>query len=168
MPTVSHAVTVDATPETVWAFVSDMERIPSWVSFTDEMRRYDEGPVREGFAYVEYGGVGPMRGESEWEVVECDPPHGQVHVGDLGVTEPRLTIDIETAGDGLTRWTQTVEFEALPQFRPLGRLLEVLVLRRLLDRDLQRTIETGRVQVERYARTAGTDVGVDASAGPTA
>ena len=153
MPTVSHAVTVDAPPETVWAFVSDMERIPKWVASTDEMRRYDEGEVREGFEYVEYGSIGPLRGESEWEVVECDPPRRQVHVGDLGVAEPRLTIDIEPTDDGGTRWTQTVEFETFPQLRPLGRLVDALFARRVMDRQLRRTMEAGRVQVDRYTRT---------------
>lgn len=155
MPTVSHSVTVDAAPETVWTFVSDMERIPEWVVFTDEMRHYDEGEMREGFEYVEYGGIGPIRGESEWVVVECDPPNRQVHVGDLGVTEPRLTIDVEPTADGGSRWTQTVEFEMFPRLRPLGRLVETLYARRAMDRQLRRTMETGRVQVDRYARAGG-------------
>jgi carbon monoxide dehydrogenase subunit G len=163
MPTVSHSVTVDAAPETVWAFVSDVERLPEWVAFTDEVRHHDEGAVREGFEYVEYGGIGPLRSESEWEVVACDPPNRQVHVGDLGAMQATLTIDVEpTDGDGDrdrdgggggSRWTQTVEFETLPRFRPLGRLLEGLFLRRAMDRQLARTMAAGRVRVDRYART---------------
>ncbi|MFC7225886.1 SRPBCC family protein [Salinirubellus salinus] len=155
MPTVSHSVTVDAAPETVWAFVSDVERLPEWVAFTDEVRHHDEGTVREGFEYAEYGGVGPLRGESEWEVVACESPTRQVHAGDLGAMQATLTIDIEPTdgeGDG-SRWTQTVEFETFSRFRPLGRLLEVLYLRRAMDRQLARTMAAGRVRVDRYART---------------
>lgn len=155
MTRVEHTVTFDASPETVWAFVSDVRRCPEWVTFADEMHHVDEGNAREGYRYVEYGGVGPMRSESEWEIVEFDPPHRQVHVGDLGIMEPTLTITVEPEGKG-TRWTQAVEFEALPRLRLLGRLLERLFIRRQMDRGLGRTMAEGKRLVERET-TAATD-----------
>ena len=151
MPRVESSVVVEAPPERVWAFVSDVGRCPEWVTFADEMRHVDEGDPGEGFRYVEYGGLGPIRSESEWAIVEFDPPRRQVHVGDMGIMKPELTITVEPEGEG-TRWTQTVAFEALPRLRPVGWLLERLVIRRGMARGLERTMEVGRALVEREER----------------
>jgi carbon monoxide dehydrogenase subunit G len=151
MPRVESSVVVEAPPERVWAFVSDVSRCPEWVTFADEMGHIDAGDPGEGFRYVEYGGLGPIRSESDWEIVEFDPPRRQVHVGDMGIMQPELTITVEPEGEG-TRWTQTVEFEALPRLRPVGWLLERLVIRRRMARGLERTMTAGKELVEREHR----------------
>ena len=85
MPRIERSVAVEAPSERVWAFVSDVRRCPEWVTFADGMGHVDEGDPGEGFRYVEYGGVGPLRSASEWVSVEFDPPRRQVHVGDVGI-----------------------------------------------------------------------------------
>ena len=156
MQRIEHSVVVEAPPKRVWAFVSDVGRCPEWVTFADEMRHVDDGEPGEGFRYVEYGGFGPMKGESEWQVVEFDPPRRQVHVGDMGAVAAELTIAVESEGEG-TRWTQVVEFEALPRLGPVGWLLERLVVRRPMARGLARTMRAGTELVEREERAAAGD-----------
>lgn len=151
MSRIEESVHVEAPPERVRAFVSDVRRCPEWVAFTDEMGRVDGGDLREGFRYTEYGSVGPLRSESEWRIVEFDPPRRQVHVGDMGIIEGELTITVEPEGEG-TRWTQTVDLEVLPRLRPIGRLLDRLVIRRQMARGLARTMAAGKGLVEREER----------------
>jgi carbon monoxide dehydrogenase subunit G len=138
-----RSVHVEAPPERVWAFVSDVRRCPEWVAFTDGMGHVDDGDPGVGFRYTEYGSVGPLRSESEWRIVEFDPPRRQVHVGDMGIVDGEPTIAVEPE-DGGTRWTRTVELEVLPRLRPVERLLDRLVLRRRMARGLERTMAAGR------------------------
>lgn len=139
----------------MWAFVGDANRYHEWVAFTDETGHVDEGDPREGFRYTEYGGVGQTRSESEWRIVEFDPPRRQVHVGDVGIADGELTVTVEPdgGGDG-TRWTQRIGVEALHRLRPVGRLLEQLVVRRQRARGLERTMVAGKELVEREYRAA--------------
>lgn len=89
-----------------------------------------------------------MRSESEWRIVEFEPPRRQVHVGDLGVMAPELAMTVEAANGG-TRFTQTIELRALPAVRPVGWLLETLVIERAMrsglratQRNLKRLVES--------------------------
>ena len=68
MPRIERSVAVEAPAERVWAFVSDVRRCPEWVTFADGMGHVDEGDPGEGFRYVEYGGVGPLRSANEWVI----------------------------------------------------------------------------------------------------
>jgi uncharacterized protein YndB with AHSA1/START domain len=147
MPTVETSIEIQAPPGTLWDFISDLDRIPEWVTFTDEMLEVPEGEAREGSVYREYGGVGPKKGESTWTITRFDPPSVQVHEGDLGVMEPTLTMRVEPAGDG-ARLTHTVAFRFLPGFRPLGWLLEKLFVVRAFRSGLEKTQRNAKAIVE--------------------
>lgn len=151
MPRVEETVTIAASPERVWEFVDDVHRVPEWVAFTDEMISVDGDPPGVGTVYRERGGVGPIRSVSEWRIVEHEPPRRQVHVGDLGIMKPRLTIAVEPEGEH-ARLRQTVEFEALPALRPLGALLERLVIRRQMAKGLRETIGNAKRLIEAEAQ----------------
>lgn len=150
MPVVETRVEIDATPEVVWDFVSDLSRTAEWVTFTDEMLEVPEGEVGVGSVYREYGGVGPKKGESTWEIAAFDPPREQIHEGDLGVMEPTLTMRVEPAEDGAVL-THRVEFELLPRFRPLGWLLEKLFVERAFREGLEETQRNAKAMIEAEA-----------------
>ena len=135
---IEESVKLEAAPETVWDVLNDFDRMTDWVAFADELTHLSAGPVGVGTVYRETGGIGPARTESEWRIVEFDPPRRQVHVGDLGIMTPELTMEVEPV-DGGTRFTQSIEFRALPSMRPVGWLLETLVIRRAMRSGLQDT-----------------------------
>jgi uncharacterized protein YndB with AHSA1/START domain len=143
--------TVIAAPrEQVWDVVNDFDRMTDWVTFADELTSLSEGPVGEGTVYRETGGVGPMGGESEWEITDFEPPERQVHVGDLGIMELELTMTFEAVNGG-TQFGQTIELEALPRARPLGWLLERLVIVRVMGSGLEET----QANLKRLVETEG-------------
>lgn len=149
MPVVETRLEIDAPPEAVWDFISDLSRTAEWVTFTDEMLEVpDEAAV--GAVYREYGGVGPKKGESTWEITAFDPPREQVHEGDLGVMEPTLTMRVEPAGDGAVL-THHVEFEFLPDLRPVGWLMEKLFVVRTFRKGLRETQRNAKEIVEAEA-----------------
>ena len=136
--TVGRHTDIAAPPEAVWAAVNDFDRMTEWVSFADELTYLSDGPVGEGTVYRETGGGGPMGGESEWEITVFERPDRQVHVGDLGVMELELTMTFEETNSG-TRFGQTIEALAFPRVRPLGWLLERLVVSRVMRSGLRET-----------------------------
>lgn len=147
--TVDATTTIEAPPETVWAFVSDPEGYPEWSVVTERMTHVDDGPVREGTEYSEIGGLGPMTGESEWIVTEFDPPRRQVHEGDDGTVRTVLTIEIDpVAGGESTRLHQTIELVFPRGFRVIARLLGWLFLSRMATTALEKTVQNAKRMVE--------------------
>lgn len=140
MAHITRSVDIDVSRDALWDFVNDFDRMTDWVTFADELRYISDGEVGEGTVYREYGGIGPMASESEWEITVFDPPNRQVHVGDLGIMTPELTMIFEERNGG-TRFTQEIEFKALPAVRPLGWLLEQVFIKRAMRSGLQTTQE---------------------------
>lgn len=138
MPQLRVSTEIDVPREQLWDFVNDFERMTDWVTFADELTYLSEGEIGPGTTYREYGGVGPIRSESEWEITQFEPPAYQVHVGDLGIMHPELTMLFEAIDEG-TRFTQTMEFQAVPTVRPLGWLLEKLFIERAMRSGLCET-----------------------------
>jgi ligand-binding SRPBCC domain-containing protein len=148
MATVVGTVTVDAPPEVVWDVVSDVERYAELSSaFTDEVRYVSDRPVGEGTVYREYGGIGPMKDESEWVITTFTPPTRQVHEGDVGVMTPLLTIELDPVGEG-TQIRQTVEYVVLPEMRPAGWLLERLFVNRTMANGVKATLNNAKRMAE--------------------
>ncbi|WP_336359990.1 SRPBCC family protein [Haladaptatus sp. ZSTT2] len=140
MARVEASTTIRAPQEYVWELVCDVRRYPEISSaFTERVTYVSDGPVGKGTVYREYGGVGPMKAESEWVITEFTEPTRQVHEGDLGVMQPILTIELTPMGEE-TRLFQALDFELLPRVRPVGRLLEALFVKRTMQRGLDDTV----------------------------
>lgn len=135
---IAHSTVMEIEPTALWDLVNDFDRMTEWVTFADELTYLSDGEVGEGTVYREYGGVGPISSESEWEIIEFEPPSRQVHRGDLGIMQPELTMTFEPV-DGGTKFTQSMTYRALPRGRPLGWLLEKLVITRSLRSGLRET-----------------------------
>lgn len=148
MPRLSVQTDIDVPRERLWDVVNDFDRMTEWVTFADELTYLSDGEVGEGTVYREYGGVGPVRSESEWRITAFDPPERQVHVGDLGIMEPELTMTLEELDGGGTRFTQTMAFRAFPSVRPLGWLLETLFIERAMRSGLRETQDNLKRLVE--------------------
>ena len=151
MPVFKATEFIDAPPQTVWDLICDLRRGPEYVDVMLELVYASDDPVKVGTVYRELSQIGPMKAETEWTITELDPPKHLVHVthgSDLSAT---LTGDLEPQGDG-TKLTYRVEYEVMPGLRPVGRLLETLFVRRMMDKDFTKTvanlkklIETGTV-----------------------
>lgn len=147
MGRIQSTVLIEASPEEVWEVMNDPDRWSEWVAFNERVTYISDGPFGEGTVYREKGGPGPLNAESEWRVTEFDPPRRQVHRGNLGIMQPVLTFELDPL-DGYTRVHQTVDFELLPHVNPLGRLLERLFVRRMMQRALNATIRNLKRVVE--------------------
>ncbi len=148
MPTVHNTLDLDAPPEAVFALMADYKRYPEWVAIVTEARLVEGQQIEAGAVYEEVSTLGPKRSTSTWRVTEFDPPGRQVHVGRLPFGPVELTIETRPNGTGGTVLDHTVEITAFPQFRPLGWLLERLLLVRVFESDMTESLDAFAELVE--------------------
>ena len=141
-PIIHNTRTIDAPVEEVFDRMADYERYPDWVAIVEEARLVSGDRIEVGAEYEEVSYFGPKRSVSTWRVTEFDPPTRQVHEGNLPFGPITLTIETRPDGDGGTVLDHTVEITAFPRFRPLGWLLERLVLVRTFEGDMGRSLDT--------------------------
>jgi len=92
--------------EEVWAFVSDLQRLPQWLEEFCVVVKQSEGPVGEGtvFRYT----IEPGDRSSTFEIVEWEPGHRLVWDGPplrwhVGAARPRGYFEVADVGQGRTR-----------------------------------------------------------------
>ena len=120
------SVTIDASPDTVWATISDIARWPEWNPDVTAARL--EGPLTAGTRFTWKAGPGTIRST----LLQVDPPRtiawrgetmgiGAVHIWRIGAGDDRVTLSTEESWTGL-----------LPR-----------LLRRSMQRRLDTAIEAG-------------------------
>ncbi len=153
MATATAAIHVDANPEEVFDFVSDPYRIPEYVPLVREILDVSEGPLGVGTQITEKSKPGPFLVTTHWEIVEYEPPHRHVWRGHQVDMEMTLTKEITPEATG-TRYHQSLDYRYLPRFRPLGWLLEKLVVSRSLQKSFDEIVVGIKVTVEAERQTS--------------
>jgi NAD(P)-dependent dehydrogenase (short-subunit alcohol dehydrogenase family)/uncharacterized protein YndB with AHSA1/START domain len=96
-----NRVHIHATPEEVFAVLSDPECYPAWVVGADAIRDYDEGFPAVGSRFHHKVGPGPVNIRDHTEVVELDPPRRlalQAKARPLGTAT--IELELEASEDG--------------------------------------------------------------------
>lgn len=140
MPTIHNTLELDAAPADAFDLMADYERYPEWVGIVADVRLVEGDGIREGAEYEEISEIGPTRSTSRWRVVEFDRPNRQVHRGEVPFGHVELTIETRPDGHGGTILEHTVDLTAFPRFRPLGWLLERLLLVRIFRADMEESL----------------------------
>ncbi|MFN8514361.1 MAG: SRPBCC family protein [Thermomicrobiales bacterium] len=110
------------TPETVFAWLADLEKLPEWEPSFAEVRREGEGPVRAGAAYWCRRNQ-PTKTETTMVVTEYEPLKKLVIESDwAGFLKPKFGYLVEPTGAG-TRLT----LFASPRVRGVGRLMAPVI-----------------------------------------
>lgn len=95
---------IERSPEDVWSYLADAERIPEWIGEIKAAQVESDGPVGIG-TVLRYTVEGDRSGT--WEVVEWDPPRRVAWDGPPlpwagGGARPRGSHSLAEAGDGRT------------------------------------------------------------------
>ena len=144
MATFENTVTIRRAVEDVFAFLADVENIPTWNHAIVEMKKTSPGPVGVGTTYRQLRSV-PSRSEEGFQVTAFEPSSRlEVH-GDIGPFTATISYLLAPTDHG-TRLTNVVDLESAPG--PL-RLLAPLAASRVktavaanLDA-LKQLLETG-------------------------
>ena len=137
---------IAAPPAAVWAFISDLHRIPEWVLGTKEMLSISTAEVGVGTEYRELTQIGPGTSETTWRITTFRAPSVQTHESRSAMVNAVLTMTVEPAGSG-TLLTFQSEAQLLPRLRPLGRLLELVIRRRSVD-DMRHSFQQAKQIIE--------------------
>ena len=147
MPEVRITKYIEASPAQVWNTISDIERAPEWVTVMKELISTTENPVTEGTVYRELSKVGPKQSETSWTVTVFNPPEEQVHQSRESDMHIDLTMQVAPDGQG-TRLLHQTRYTMAPHFRPLGWLLEQLIVKRTMSREMHQSVDTLQNLVE--------------------
>lgn len=131
MASATASIDISAPPEVVFDFVADAPRIPEYVRFVHDVFEVSEGPIGVGTRIKEHAKPGPFNTITEWEIIDFDRPRRQVWDGHQSDMDMTLTKTIEPTGGGC-RYTQVMHYRYLPRLRPVGWLLEKLVVDRTM------------------------------------
>lgn len=121
-------VDIDASPERVWAVMSDVERWPEWTDTVTAVTRLDADSLGLGSRVrVEQPKLPP----TEYVVTEFDPGEGFTWVATGPGVRTTARHRIEPLGGSISRVRLSVE-----QAGPVGRVMGRLFFTRLTDRYL--------------------------------
>jgi uncharacterized protein YndB with AHSA1/START domain len=117
------SATINASPDRVWEFLSDMSRYPEWVESTLKMVHTDE-PARLNATYDEITRIsGPWKALTRWRITEFDKPRRQVHAGEGVVTARGMSLVLELTPTGEdTHFTSTIRYT--PRFGIIGAVID--------------------------------------------
>jgi uncharacterized protein YndB with AHSA1/START domain len=92
---------IPASPERVFAVLSDPYAYARWVVGSEKIRDADEGWPAVGTRFHHRVGWGPLKIEDHTEVVSVDPPHRLVlHAKARPLGTARVTLELERRGGG--------------------------------------------------------------------
>jgi len=103
----TNTITIHRPREVVFAYLADLENLPSWNYAIQQTRKVTPGPVEVGSRYHQVRTV-PARREESLEVVELEPGRRLSVRGTLNTLPARLDYDLDAEGD-TTVLTNTVE-----------------------------------------------------------
>lgn len=97
---IQHTIDIDRRPETVFAYLSDLDRLPEWQKGVIRSHVTTAGPVRAGTRFEETAKVGPWRLDSECEVMKFDPPHAMCFVAKGKQIDYEGEFTLQPSGEG--------------------------------------------------------------------
>lgn len=156
MPTISISQQIEAPPEQVWSFISDLRRGPEYVTVMKELLYVSDEPIKQGTVYRELSKIGPGMSETEWVITTLEAHCLQVHRCREPTLQATLMVRIEPNGRGSKLLHQT-EFQVMPVFRPLGWLLEKLFVHRLMTAEMRETVQNLKRIIESTNKRIGED-----------
>jgi uncharacterized protein YndB with AHSA1/START domain len=134
LPSATCGVIIDRPVAEVFAYVSDVARLPEWVAAIVEARRTSAEPMGRGSTFINVVRALGRRVEVAQEVAEYEAQRRVVLHSESGPLPTTLTQTFEPVGDG-TRLTQAVAFAPRHVFKLAGPLV-VAGARRHLAGDL--------------------------------
>jgi uncharacterized protein YndB with AHSA1/START domain len=154
------SVDIGASPEVVWAFVSNLRRIPEWIEDTLAMLSVEPEPAQKGTVYKERSRIiGPVSQVTTWTITEFDPPRFQKHDGRVPMmASTSVSFGLEPSGGGLPAGQAGTKFTLVFEYtpgNPLSSLTDGLFVRKNLGRGFQQSVQKLKALVEAEAAGGG-------------
>ncbi|MCG2589471.1 SRPBCC family protein [Rhodohalobacter sulfatireducens] len=148
MPKVEITKRINAPQKQVWEFISDIEKAPEWVVVMKSLIHTTENPVKLGTVYHESSKIGLKKSKTEWEITYFDAPHMQAHECNESDFKATLKMRVEDNGDGTSILFHSTDYQLMPNFKLLGRLLETIFINRLMSKNLNQSVINCKQMIE--------------------
>jgi len=125
--------------DAVWYCLNDIDHTPEWVVGLTNAEIKTTGPYGVGTIYVDYNKLGPFPQVTPWLVTVFEPMTRQVHVSESKVLPTTMMLDLAPAA-AYTRLRFTVEYQFLPNTGIVGRVLERLLMNRVLSQIIRQNL----------------------------
>jgi uncharacterized membrane protein len=146
MPRIRKAIDIEAAPEHVFAEVAEPARQVQWALPFRAIEVAEEGPPLPGSLQRWAFKVGPRT----WDLlaVVSDYRHNQTIAREVreGPLRLRDRFSLVPQSGEVTRLEWLVQYE--PPLGPLGRLLDALVMVRVLENDMETSLERLKARLE--------------------
>lgn len=150
MSLVTVSTSIAATPEEVWKFAMDSQRLGDWVTIHRRLVHADEGPARVGYEMDQQIHLRGVSLEVHWKLVDCEPCRKAVWEG-RGPARSRARTEYALRGeDGGTRFDYRNEFRA--PLGPVGALASRALVGGIPEREAKRTLDRLRTHLETASR----------------
>ena len=130
MTTINESVLIQRPPEDVFDFVTDPTKTALWQTTVDESRQETPGAMAVGTRMTDVRRFLGRRIESQWEVVEHDPPRRSAIRGVSGPIPFTGTYTLEPV-EGGTRFACSVELDAHGFFKLAEPIFAAMARREL-------------------------------------
>lgn len=148
---VVNTIHIDASPERVFEYGLNAERLPEWNATFAEVKDIS-GPLdRVGASYTSVLKIAGRRLESRWEVTRFEKPTYFEMAGTAPGGGRATVITRNEPADGGTKSTVELDYELPGGF--LGGFVNKLFVERAIERDVKHTSENFKAIVEAEALT---------------
>jgi carbon monoxide dehydrogenase subunit G len=131
---------INTSPQKVWDFISDVEKAPEWVTVMQSLVETTDNPVKEGTVYRERSKIGSKESETVWRVTRFESPKIQIHECKESDFAATLTMGVEESDSG-AKLIHKTDYALMPNFRPLGWLLEKLFVHKTMVKNMNESID---------------------------
>ncbi len=110
---VERDITLESSPEQVWAVLMDAARLGDWVTIHQKLKEAPSGQLEQGDKLTQCLRLMHKNFDVHWKVVKADKPHKAVWEGRGPVrSKAAVVYELKPDGDGGTRFHYENEFKS--------------------------------------------------------
>ena len=136
---VERDITIEASPEAVWAVLMDPKRLADWVSIHQKLKKAPNGILTEGDELTQCLRLAHKNFDVRWHVNEADKPRKAVWQGRGPVrSKAQVVYELSPDSNGGTRFHYENEFKS--PGGPFGAFIADRAFQRTSEREADKTL----------------------------
>ena len=144
MPSILKSIDIDASPDNVFSYVTNVSTQPDWIKFLKEIDITSGDGQTKGTTDRSVIKLGPRAQEVEALWTEYDPPRLFARKATSGMEmEGRMTFE---ARDDGTRVEWTIGYR--PPMGSLGMIVDALFMNRVFQNEIEESLDRLKAQLE--------------------
>jgi carbon monoxide dehydrogenase subunit G len=142
----SRSIEIEASPEKVFAFMCNMEKMNEITKGVEEAEYTSKGPIGVGTTRHVVGKAGRFKEESDMEITEFEK-HRKVSMRTIGASRVKMNVSqsFEPTAKG-TKLTVTNDYEV--PYSILGKLVDKIMVQKNIEKAMERNLKNIKKALE--------------------